>query len=632
VLGMLGGDTFSILLVAHDIILNWVIIILFIYMKTKSKYTTRNKRNKKKTERKKNSSKKKYGGRLDANDVFSKILSIGYELESQLLSKLTLLESGDEPILLNTDSGSKDYAIIEKGDFTEEELEYYENRLNEIMRLPVYTSESIQKFKQTNNVDSLKEKSNTVFLTANDVAVHPFTKYLNTLCDWMEENESDDETDDEGNKKNNLYTFETNTGEKYKINFETWQKKDCGTFTNVEWIMTYYKPYKNNNIILETFVNFIENVILHLEKLTKEKGQLFINYNETDKQVINKPRERILFHLPETNLYYLQTHYLDQELGIHDICFVPQVTFSCKIQDVVDIYKELIKSNTNDFHDVKTTSDDRLNLINNIQKCINELFENYNNSVEDNLKLIETKNPNLINSIKNYIFLILYKLHRYYNNYLTDEKVKQKLKTAKYLKDTLFFNSRHTNYDIYTSIKKCMSEYFLNKYDDNTISEIIKKLILNDKVLNEYMLDEAGNVRKNAFLIVNSLNKTNRSYGDPYYSLTSYFDFFENPLNEDETERRNDKDEIFKDWLQFSGIDVFSSASDIKDNIVLTEYRAFAPMISSYIYNNYAINDENMKNSMTNGICNKLLNNYNPNIKALSISVMKQFLEKYNKK
>jgi hypothetical protein len=39
-----------------------------------------------------------------------------------------------------------------------------------------------------------------------------------------------------------------------------------------------------------------------------------------------------------------------------------------------------------------------------------------------------------------------------------------------------------------------------------------------------------------------------------------------------------------------------------------------------------------MKNSMTNGICNKLLNNYNPNIKALSISVMKQFLEKYNKK
>lgn len=589
----------------------------------KAKYTIRNKRNKnlRKTQKKRNNSRKKYGGRLDNSNVFSRILSIGYELESQLLSKLTLLP-GDEPILLNTDSGSKDYEIMKKGDYTEEELEYYENRLNEIMELPAYTTDSIKKYNK--NLGSLKEISNTVFLTANDVAVHPFTKYLNSLCDWTEEISEDEEDDEEeDDKKNNLYTFETDSGEKFKINFETWQKKDCGTFTNIEYIMTYYKPYKSNNIILDTFLNTIANLILQFEKLEKINGNFYINYSETDKELINKPKNRILFHLPETNLYYLQTHYLNEELGIEDVCFVPQMTFSCKIEDVVDIYKELLKNDN--------LENDKLKYIENIERCVYELFEEYNKSVTDDFKLNENKNPILIKSIKNYIFLILFKLHRYYNNYLIDEKVKSKAENAKYLKDTLFFNSRHTNYDLYNGIKKSLSVYFSNKYDDKKMSEIIQNLILNQVVLEKYLLDDPKNTRKNAFSINNILNRSNRSYGDPYYSLKSYFDFFENPLNKDETERRNDKDEVFSDWLQFAGIDVYSSATEIKEgNVVLTEYRAFAPMIIDYIYKNYAVNDENMKNDMTNGICNKFLKNYTPNIRALSVKVMKQFLEKYN--
>lgn len=589
----------------------------------KAKYTIRNKRNKnlRKTQKKRNNSRKKYGGRLDNSNVFSRILSIGYELESQLLSKLTLLP-GDEPILLNTDSGSKDYEIMKKGDYTEEELEYYENRLNEIMELPAYTTDSIKKYNK--NLGSLKEISNTVFLTANDVAVHPFTKYLNSLCDWTEEISEDEEDDEEeDDKKNNLYTFETDSGEKFKINFETWQKKDCGTFTNIEYIMTYYKPYKSNNIILDTFLNTIANLILQFEKLEKINGNFYINYSETDKELINKPKNRILFHLPETNLYYLQTHYLNEELGIEDVCFVPQMTFSCKIEDVVDIYKELLKNDN--------LENDKLKYIENIERCVYELFEEYNKSVTDDFKLNENKNPILIKSIKNYIFLILFKLHRYYNNYLIDEKVKSKAENAKYLKDTLFFNSRHTNYDLYNGIKKSLSVYFSNKYDDKKMSEIIQNLILNQVVLEKYLLDDPKNTRKNAFSINNILNRSNRSYGDPYYSLKSYFDFFENPLNKDETERRNDKDEVFSDWLQFAGIDVYLSATEIKEgNVVLTEYRAFAPMIIDYIYKNYAVNDENMKNDMTNGICNKFLKNYTPNIRALSVKVMKQFLEKYN--
>jgi hypothetical protein len=46
------------------------------------------------------------------------------------------------------------------------------------------------------------------------------------------------------------------------------------------------------------------------------------------------------------------------------------------------------------------------------------------------------------------------------NNYLQDEKVISKSKTAKYLKDVLFYNSRHTNYELYKSLKKSLSEFF----------------------------------------------------------------------------------------------------------------------------------------------------------------------------
>jgi len=626
----------------------------------------------------KNKTRKIYGGDIDKHNIFRRILSIGYELETQSLAKLTLITSDNEnePILLNTDTNSKDYEKMMKlqnGSEDDDDYDYYANRLEETLEINAYTTESLIKHsKQAKRTQTkLVKDEDATFLVANDLAVTPFTKYLNLFCNINDganninnnatantANTHNTKTDSDLIDKNDLYTFETDNNRiKYKLNFETWSKKDCGMFSDVEWIMTYYKPTPNKNIILKTFINVAKNLIFHLSQLEKQSGKLIMNFSEDDKEIMKKSEIRNLYHLPNTNLYYLQTHLIDENLDLDDICFVPQMTFSCHIKDLVDIFKELTKDSINNFENYKRISDERVVVIDKIEKCINKLFENYNKSspivtltntnVDNNLenkshehktktqiklKLVESRNKMLIKSIKNYLFLFLFKLQRYFNFYLTDEKVKNKSKTAKYLKDTLFFNSRHTNYELYKAIKQLIAEYFaqynLNiKLSGGELASIIQKLVIQQSVLEEFLLNDIGNARKNAFLISNKLDKSHKSYGNPYYSLGSYLDFFEHPI--DNTTRRNDKTELFHDWLQYDGVDIYSSTTDIKNNIVLTEIRSFARMLGSYMY---SIADEEMKKNMTRGICNRLTKNYKPDATGISLVVLKEFINLYEEK
>jgi len=656
---------------------------------------TKNRRTKFAT---KNKTRKIYGGDIDKHNIFRKILSIGYELETMSLAKFTLIttDNENEPILLNTDTNSKDYEkmmALQNGNDSnnedEDDYDYYANRLEETLEIDAYTTESLNKLtkisnnltKQTKQVKQAKQAKqskpkqrllvkddDTTFLVANDMAVTPFTKYLNVFCNINDAanktnnnttantaNTHNTKTDSDLIDKNDLYTFETETGNKYALNFETWSKKDCGMFSDVEWIMTYYKPKQNKNIILNTFINVAKNLIFHLNQLEKQTGRLIMNFSEDDKEIMKKTEIRNLYHLPNTNFYYLQTHLIDKQLDIDDICFVPQMTFSCHIKDMVDIFKELSKDSINNFENYKRIADERIAVIDNIEKCINKLFENYNksspivtltktNTNVDNkshehktkttikLKLVESRNKILIKSIKNYLFLFLFKLQRYFNFYLTDEKVKSKSKTAKYLKDTLFFNSRHTNYEIYKAIKQLIAEYFKQynsniKLSDGEIASIIQKLVIQQPVLEEFLLDDVNNIRKNAFLITNKLEKTHKNYGNPHYSLVSYFDFFENPI--DNTTRRNENNELFHDWLQYDGVDNYSSTTDIKNNIVLTEIRSFARMLGSYIY---SVADDELKKNMTYGICNQLKKHFQPDSNGVSLLVLKQFLKLYEEK
>jgi len=100
--------------------------------------------------------------------------------------------------------------------------------------------------------------------------------------------------------------------------------------------------------------------------------------------------------------------------------------------------------------------------------------------------------------------------------------------------------------------------------------------------------------------------------------LISYFNFFEDPI-----------DEISNDWLEYSGIDVYSSTSDIKNDVVLCEVRSFARNMNTYIYN---IADDELKNDMTNGICNRMINVFKPDTNGISIKSLKRFVGLYEEK
>jgi len=582
---------------------------------------------------------KERGGNIKS-DVFSKILSIGYELETAIISKLSLI---DNNTLLNTDTVSNDLEKIfgqkggENGDsdvdvdeeeeaeeeMEEEEMEeddeaQYENRKKELVEFDAYTNESFRSPSST-----LTKDPNTKFYVLNDITESKFNKSLYRLCKdhaeatiamaKAEQMENDDQYDEEidGKRitldyKNQLYTFDTTTGNKsYNINFEAWTEKDCGTFADVEWVFTYYKPEQSKNVILDTFTNVIKNLAYHMDRLEPIPGKLVVHFDKDDKEVLSRPVERILYHYPNTNMYYLQTHQIDEQLTMNDVCIVPQMTFSCNIKYFIPIAKELIRDSLKIYPRSNLTATTHLRLIQNLEKCVNQLFDAYNAGAEEQYRLGDAE---CINNAKNYLFLILYKISRYY--YFLKHN-----KSYKYFKDSLFFNSRHYNIEIYEKLKEVIGKC-INSGDPGAVAKIIQKIVAQPSILEKYMVESVRDVRKNAFHPNNILDKSNSNYGNPHYSLISYFQFFEDPVDADD-----------KDWLVYNNIDVFSTTMRIKEDVILTELRYFKYALNIYMG---SIADEELKREITQGACNRITNVYSPELAAYSMTALKRFAEIYD--
>lgn len=568
----------------------------------------------------------KRGGDIQHN-IYQKILSIGYELESSNFAKLTLLDDGT---LLNTDTVAKNLPVI-NADYGEDDS--MERRKQEPVKFDAYTSYTIDKPSKTKD-------PNVLFQVLNDIAETSFNKYLLTLCkDHVEANiaieretlieqEADEEEIDENEIligiKNDLYKFQPSDGSQPRmINFETWNPKDCGTFSDIEWLFTYYKPQKSGNIILDTFVNVAKNLTYHLRQLTPIPGNLIIQFSENDKEIIGKPKTRILYHYPNTNLYYLQTHRSDKQLGIEDICIVPQMTFSCDIQYASQILQEMVHDTVGKLKLNKEVADKYYAVLKQMDRCVNLLFESYNRDAE---KVIFDSKQTDVKRMKSYVFMILFKLSRYYNKYLPDLKARNK-----YFKDGLFFNSRHDNGELYKSLKKLVSEHFGGASSEESAA-IIQDLIIQPKILEKYLVDDIKYVRKNALKAENRLEKSHPKYGDPHYSLMSYFQFLEDPiLPEDsamDSAASDSSAELMgsslksNDWFVYADIDVFSTRMKINNHIVLIELRYFAHMVRSYMS---SIADNELKSEMSSGICN--INN--PDVNFVSVRGLNQMIDLY---
>jgi hypothetical protein len=523
------------------------------------------------------------GGDVLKNKAFKHILSIGFEIETVQLIKLTkiTLQPSGTTILLNTDSSQKDIDSISNGTNTGEDSEL---RRQETFKLNIGKDAS--------------------FHITNDMSTTPFTKRLSHKCHGS------------SNHKNKLYKFVMDGQDKsYDIHFLMEEANmGCSIFSDVEWVATYYKPKLHSNVIMETFSNTIKTLLTHLDALKPTPGEFILKSDSSEIEDENIGKYN-LYHMSDSNLYYLKTN----DGGIDTIYTTIQMTFSAHVSNIFFIMKQLTEDTIQLYPALTEMTKINLSALNNIQSCVEHLIKGYNEKASSLGFKIPTTNKSardklLIREIYNYISLILYKLYVYYNKY-------RPRKINDYFKNTLSLNVRHSNYDLYIELKRRLSILFDVKLfgkseteKNEILSDIIKSIFIQETILLKYLLLQPDFVRKNGFNNKGRLDENNRNYGDPYYSLVSYFDFFENPTSVN----RDGKELIYtSDWFEYKQIDSNSTRMDIKKNVVLIEFRSFPKMIYNAIA---SILNENERAEM-----DKL-----GKFGVLSVKTLKQFIERYS--
>jgi hypothetical protein len=560
---------------------------------------------------------KTYGGSISNTTGLRHILSVGYEVECGNLMKLTKLES-DKLILFNSDRN------LTNSDFGNESTSDSNTNNNIIAGSQELIEMDV--FGESDKVDE-----NIEFSITNDIALYPLAKKLKKICYYPSEDTIKSSTKSKGKsekdhsaEKNELYLFrDTGSKKEYKIHFMFKTPRECHEHSNVEWIFTYFKPKRQNNVIVNTFLNMIKNLVKHTEDLVPIKGNLIMKYKDADNKqqeiIIDKPEEKTLYHKPGTNLYYLQTQVTDHPFTMDGTCAKIQMTFSTHIENLFTVLKTILTDKKKAIPSIAENLKIRLDKIELVKNCTDELIEKYNKSEAIHKLVLSYKKSPDLEIIKNYIFLILFKIESYYTFKKGSEK------QTKYLKNLLFINSRHSNYDLYVELKKHIEKML--KVDGPTAVSIIKKIIFQPETLYKMISTNIKDkLRKGIFLESNVLEKTNSHYGDPIYSLVSYFDFFEQPI---QAESNIDESLIDYDWLDYTNVDKASAKMDLKDGIVLVELRNFQAIISSYVY---SIADDELKEQMKNGACNILTKHYSEDVPSLSIGNFKKIIQIMKKK
>ena len=386
--------------------------------------------------------KKNYGGDISNKDALQYILSIGYEFETDSFSKFTLYKNK----LVNTDMARENISKFDENENEKNAAEIMNN---------ADENEDIDKYLDILSIRELEIKdikinptiidenistdfiNDTLFQITNDIKETRIQRYLNKKYNISDDKERDDkESDDEENGeengeenddkkndndkfielKNSLYKFKlTDKQIIYPINFVYFIDNDYSLFSNVEWVFTYYKPKISINIIMNTFINALQNLFIHLDSLKMENGNLTITLPGTENdEIIPFPTNRILYNVPDSSVYYFQTEYYNKEnLSLDDICVQPQMTFSSNIIHILNIIKELSTDTVNSISSMNELFLDKKNDIDKVKDIINNLIINYN--IRARYKITKDLTKALIS---NYLFLILYKLFSYYNYYL----------------------------------------------------------------------------------------------------------------------------------------------------------------------------------------------------------------------
>lgn len=540
------------------------------------------------------------GGDINLNRIFRRILSVGFEYETGFISKMTLVDDYDEEgnpiqILLNTDTARDNIADLERGDLDESDPYYddYVLRQNETMELPLLDENG-------------KRDTNSKFYVTNDIASSPFLKHLEEYCS----NEI---------PKNQQYKFITKTGEEYNIHFSYWNEKtDCSVFADVEWVFTYYKPKISSNIILDCFFNSIHNLRMHLQDMEPVEGHLEIKVGD-EQFPIGKPVTRKLYKSRKDNLYYLQVHHHASNFDLDDACLTMQMTFSTHITNAFDVMKAILVDNIRTIPEETELSERRYKMMQQIELCGTRLLKSYNAKNERKIRI--KANTMQYREMVNYINLILFKLYIYYNLYLPVDK-----KDRGYFKNKMFFNPRHTNVILYEELKELLSTVM--KWSEEETIDVIRKLFVQEEVLLKDLLENPKNVRKNGFKLENRMERDATKYGDPYYSLISYFEFFENP-SDNEKNKTGEGDYAYYDYLEYAEIDALSNKFPYNNKIVLIEMRSYPRLITSYLKK---LATPEVKKMMEQSSCRKIRPHFAGELTSHSIANLVKLMDIYKEK
>jgi hypothetical protein len=552
-----------------------------------------------------------FGGSLKSAAIFKKILSIGYEFETNELAKLSL--HANKKTLINSDTTlrtlqsrttSGTYKVVDENyilaripigvdpkeidkeyevnleEMDQDERDFWESNREDMERERLERRENetyldyFYEYRKNDNRKTVK------FNITNDLGDTPFQMMLKGYCE------------DLTTKKNDLYFFRTQSGRMLDIKFteDIAKDEDCESFSGVEYVITYYSPKKENpNIIVDSFVDACSRIIDHLGDVKTIKGELLINDGKKELTPVGAIEDnRGLYHKPGTNLFYMDTYdsmetYSNNTLrlkGIQDVAFVPQMTFRCNAIDAVDIILEIMRKN-NSFTVGKSTIRDQHEQKKDLvflKEQVEYMFSKYNGLKTTKLKINGNEGTGKI--LKTYLFLIFKKV------YMFIDKNDEIISGDKYLKDTLLFASRHPNIELFARVKQILSErYKITAFDD------ILNLICHPSIMREFYGISAQKYSKTAH--IDDLPDTDPNYGNPLYSMRSYFRYLEK------------KEE---DWLKVEKYDVYSTTFEIKSDIILLENRYFRYAIGLYLRN---MLDENItKESVTVKDMHKIVNHF----------------------
>uniref|UniRef100_A0A6C0JEJ1 Uncharacterized protein n=1 Tax=viral metagenome TaxID=1070528 RepID=A0A6C0JEJ1_9ZZZZ len=542
------------------------------------------------------------GGGLNSNKAFKKIISIGYEFETNGISKLSLHQN--KKTLINSDLAlrtlqdkidRKSAKIIDDNYISvgipigvdlkklqdesenktndeeivlteeeQEEREYWEEFYRKEKLASKYS-----KIENDNYMDYFFENRKTdnkkviKFQVTNDLGKSDFETMIKNLCQNLTI------------PKNDMFFFKTKSGKVLDFKFaeDIASNEYCESFSNVEFVVTYFSPKKDNpNLIVETFVDACSRVVDHLANLQKTTGKLLIsNDGKTDLTTIgNIMDKRCLYHKPNTNLFYMDI-YDDEDTvkpqNLRDIYFIPQMTFKSKAHDTLEIMKQILEYDEE--YNVSQTlifnMEIEYNIFAYVEEIVDDLINNFN---QQSPKAIDI-DTDMGKTIKLYMFLIYYKLYQFVDNHIPI------LSKKRYLKDYLTFASRHSNYVLYFRVKDILEDHY-GIIDVDIVKSLFYDSVIMEKVYEkddeeeEEDFDEDGNYKYDYDAFEKDLGETDANFGNPLFSMSSYFDHFEIKKS---------------DWFKEAKLDVFSTGFDLTSDEVLLENRYFAPEIILYLQN-----------------------------------------------